>query len=183
MESRIISHYFFSQVVEEMKSKAIDYNAMFDISEDDFLRMVIPFTTHIEQVFDRSEYTSLGLLELMPSLARMALANVVYAHLASVSLNYSSYYNYCCAVMDVTVEIPFIVMGRMDGEENSVLEVFAKNASNAEAKFTAFVKDTDTFIEEVERRKQMGDTGDDSEPDIYIEFCKPYKEMRSSSLS
>jgi len=182
MESRIISHYFFSQVMEEMKSKAIDYNAMFDISEDDFLRMVIPFTTHIEQVFDRSELTSLELWELMPELARMALANVVYAHLASVSLNCDSYYNYCCAAMAVAVDTPFIVMGHIEGESDEVLEVFAKNEDDAEDKFTTFLKRTDTFTEEVERRSQMGSTGDDSEPDIYIDYCKPYKEMKVLSL-
>ncbi|MEJ6534018.1 hypothetical protein [Pseudoalteromonas lipolytica] len=183
MENQIISHYFFAQALEELKSKAIDYNAIFDIAEDDFLRMLIPFTAQIEKVFEQSELTSLGLCELIPALARMALANVVYAHLASTSPHCDSYYNYCCAAMGVAVDIPFIVMGRIEGEEDEVLEVFAKNNSDAEAKFTAYLKETDTFIQEVERRKDMGDTGEEAEPDTYIEFCKPYKEMRALSLS
>lgn len=183
-EQAVLLHYFYEAVLTKSDSMGQDYNTLFEIGEDDFLHEITPFGLAIEPFCKHK--TSLEMWELMPRIAEIFWGLVTSqqaiekGELPKIEF-FKSFLN--ALILGNTTSISYIVMGRIEGEEDLVLEVIAKSVEQADKKFRNYLRGTDTFIEEVARRKEMQGEPEEQEPDIYIEFCEAYVDMRVSSIN
>ncbi|MBL4705418.1 MAG: hypothetical protein JKY54_12925 [Flavobacteriales bacterium] len=160
------------------------YNEILGVGEDDFLFEITPYGAEISKLSHHK--TSLEIWELMPRIAEIfwGLVDVQQAIKKGVLPEIEAFkQSLISLIVGENPETPYIVMGRIEGEEDIVLEVFANSSKQADKKFRNYLRGTDTFIEEVARRKEMQGDPEEQEPDIYIEFCEAYVDMRVNSIN